>query len=245
MVELEFVGRGEHFVVDFSASVRPIRFPSCMHSSEYILFCICAFSACECDVIQGRLDRHTLQTPIACPFWQELLSSRLLCRVLQFLRYTIMSEDFMSNPQIRANLDRLVELAKQEAENPPKATDLFHIPDNLPSEWQLFFNRVMAFMARRCANEPQDRYGRIQVEKRSWLVEDNSLTEFDMLQTAMRLKEKVSSYVFLRVENLGFTTFWLGKYGISKRQLRSCHRILSKVDAHFPYCRVTAQQGGL
>ena len=81
------------------------------------------------------------------------------------------------NPKLR----QFLTLLKNEIRNPPKSSDLFKIPKGLMPDWQIFFEKVAAYHERRCA---QNRSSLIILEKRAWLMEDNDLSEFEMLVTA-------------------------------------------------------------
>lgn len=85
-------------------------------------------------------------------------------------------------------LNRFVDFMRNEVENPPKTADLFKIPADLPQGWQIFFDKVAAHYARQCAG---NRNALISLEKRSWILEDEKLTEFEMFMSAFGMKEKV------------------------------------------------------
>ena len=85
-------------------------------------------------------------------------------------------------------LNRFVDFMRNEVENPPKTADLFKVPTDLPQGWQIFFDKVAAHYARQCAG---NRNALISLEKRSWILEDEKLTEFEMFMSAYGMKEKV------------------------------------------------------
>ncbi|KAJ3515139.1 hypothetical protein NLJ89_g1949 [Agrocybe chaxingu] len=63
-------------------------------------------------------------------------------------------------------------------------------PDGVSSEWQAFFEKVAAYYERQCAG---NRHALISLEKRSWIIEDGKLSEFEMLMSATAMKEKGNS----------------------------------------------------
>lgn len=83
-------------------------------------------------------------------------------------------------------LSRFMDFMRNEVENPPKTTDLFKVPADLPKGWQIFFDKVAAHYARQC----EDRHALIYLEKRSWILEDEKLTEFEMFMSAIGMKEE-------------------------------------------------------
>ena len=85
-------------------------------------------------------------------------------------------------------LREFTEFFRQEAMNPPKVNELFKIPEGLSPEWQRIFDAVASYYERQSAIT---RLNLISLEKRSWIMEDESLSEFEMLSTATRMKEKV------------------------------------------------------
>jgi len=84
-------------------------------------------------------------------------------------------------------LKQLMAFARDQAANPDPLIDYFHTPDNLPPVWQAFFARILEYGEKACAANPRER---IAWEKRGWIVEDAGLSEFDMLVSAIDLKEK-------------------------------------------------------
>lgn len=85
-------------------------------------------------------------------------------------------------------LSGFVDFMRNEIENPPKTVDLFKVPADLSQGWQIFFDKIAAHYARQCAG---DRNALISLEKRSWILEDEKLTEFEMFMSAVGMKEKV------------------------------------------------------
>jgi hypothetical protein len=104
------------------------------------------------------------------------------------------SQGKQSAPQLgqvplQANLDALFNLARQQARNPDPITDYFRIPDRLPPTWQTFFDKVLKYVEKSCAENPQQR---ISWEKRGWQLEDKGISEFEMIMSAGRMKDNVS-----------------------------------------------------
>jgi hypothetical protein len=54
---------------------------------------------------------------------------------------------------LQANLDALLNLARQQARNPDPITDYFRIPDRLPPTWQTFFDKVLKYVEKSCNRE--------------------------------------------------------------------------------------------
>lgn len=98
-----------------------------------------------------------------------------------------MAQAGLSNMDPEA-LSGFVDFMMNEIENPPKTADLFKVPADLPKGWQIFFDKVAAHYATQCAG---NRNALIFLEKRSWILEDEELTEFEMLMSSFGMKEKV------------------------------------------------------
>lgn len=96
--------------------------------------------------------------------------------------------EVLANPQA---LEEFVQFMKNEIANPPKVVELFKIPEGLSPAWQEFFDKVLAYYERRCA---ANRHALISLEKRSWVMEDEKLSEFEMLMSATDMKEKASEF---------------------------------------------------
>src|ERR1700733_3120696 len=90
---------------------------------------------------------------------------------------------------LQANLDALLNFARQQARNPDPITDYFRIPDRLPPAWQTFFDKVLKYVEKSCTENPQQR---ISWEKRGWQLEDKGISEFEMIMSAGRMKDNVS-----------------------------------------------------
>ncbi|KAF8972238.1 hypothetical protein BDZ97DRAFT_1783865 [Flammula alnicola] len=84
-------------------------------------------------------------------------------------------------------MKKLMEFALNDAKNPPKVSDLFKIPDGLSSEWQQIFDKVAAYYEKQCA---ASRNNLITLEKRSWLMKDEKLSEFEMLTSSTEMKHQ-------------------------------------------------------
>lgn len=91
-------------------------------------------------------------------------------------------------PENEHAMQEFTEFLRQEAINPPKVSELFKIPEGLSPEWQRVFDGVAAYYERQSA---LSRLNLISLEKRSWIMEDENLSEFEMLSTATRMKQKV------------------------------------------------------
>ncbi|KAF8183447.1 hypothetical protein BJ912DRAFT_853603 [Pholiota molesta] len=92
--------------------------------------------------------------------------------------------ELLADPQA---LDEFMQFMKNEIANPPKVVELFKIPEGLSPAWQEFFDKVAAYYERQCA---ANRHALISLEKRSWIMEDEKLCEFEMLMSATDMKEK-------------------------------------------------------
>jgi hypothetical protein len=99
--------------------------------------------------------------------------------------------ELLADPQA---LDEFMQFMKNEIANPPKVVELFKIPEGLSPAWQEFFDKVAAYYERQCA---ANRNALISLEKRSWIMEDEKLSEFEMLMSATDMKEKASKFVEL------------------------------------------------
>ncbi|KDR68582.1 hypothetical protein GALMADRAFT_215728 [Galerina marginata CBS 339.88] len=84
-------------------------------------------------------------------------------------------------------MDQFVKFALNELHNPPKASELFKIPEGLAPDWQIFFEKVTAYHERECA---ASRHHLISLEKRSWVLEDENISEFEMIGSAALIKDK-------------------------------------------------------
>jgi len=94
------------------------------------------------------------------------------------------ASELLGNPQA---LREFIQFMKNEAANRPKIANLFKIPEGLSPAWQAFFDKVSAYYERLCAADRQDL---ISLEKRSWIIEDEKLSEFEMLMSATDMKER-------------------------------------------------------
>ncbi|CAA7269526.1 unnamed protein product [Cyclocybe aegerita] len=83
-------------------------------------------------------------------------------------------------------MDRFIKFMINAAENPPKTSELFKIPEGISPEWQAFFEKIAAHYERQCKD---NRHALISLEKRSWILEDEKLSEFEMLTSATAMKE--------------------------------------------------------
>ena len=93
--------------------------------------------------------------------------------------------DGFPNPEaMKAFLD----FVKNEIHNPPKVSELFKVPEGLSPDWQNIFDKVTAYYERECA---ADRHALISLEKRSWIMEDEGLSEIEMVMSSVKAKEKV------------------------------------------------------
>ncbi|KJA16190.1 hypothetical protein HYPSUDRAFT_148111 [Hypholoma sublateritium FD-334 SS-4] len=90
-------------------------------------------------------------------------------------------------PESEHAMEEFAEFLRQEAINPPKVNELFKIPEGLSLAWQGVFDGVAGYYERQSTN---NRLNLISLEKRSWIMEDENLSEFEMLSTATRMKEK-------------------------------------------------------
>lgn len=114
--------------------------------------------------------------------------------------------EVLANPQA---LEEFVQFMKNEIANPPKVVELFKIPEGLSPAWQEFFDKVLAYYERRCA---ANRHALISLEKRSWVMEDEKLSEFEMLMSATDMKEKASEFGWNFWERSGWQPIVWGLY---------------------------------
>jgi hypothetical protein len=80
---------------------------------------------------------------------------------------------------------------KNDVANRLKAKELFNIniPEGLSPAWQAFFDKVSAYHERQSATT---RHALILLENRSRIMEEGGLSEFEMLTSALDMKDKAS-----------------------------------------------------
>lgn len=94
-------------------------------------------------------------------------------------------------PNLAEKLGFMKDLMMDTAHAPSK--EFLKIPDRLPAEWATFFDFLVRYCATSCGDPPGNPCmpERIRWEKRQWMMEDDGLDEFDMLASAIKLKDEV------------------------------------------------------
>lgn len=88
-----------------------------------------------------------------------------------------------------AQRQAFLQFMKESAKNPDALTDYFHIPKDLPPDWQTFFETVLTYGEKVCDEHPHER---VAWEKRGWFMEDEHLNEYEMMLTARMMREQVN-----------------------------------------------------
>jgi hypothetical protein len=102
-----------------------------------------------------------------------------------------MDQDIPNQATLNARRAAFVRFWKNEIANPPKVVELFKTPDGLSPAWQVFFDKVTAYHERQCAGKY---HILMQLEKRSWIMESETLCEFEMLASAQNMKNRASGF---------------------------------------------------
>ncbi|KAF5391651.1 hypothetical protein D9757_002444 [Collybiopsis confluens] len=97
------------------------------------------------------------------------------------------SEDNLNLPEgvNKAKLDQFIAFMQNEMDNPPKASELFIVPDKpMTPEWTSFFAKILKHFEAQCRDRPK----LLKLQRRKRLTEEFRLSELEMIASATQMK---------------------------------------------------------